>query len=66
MISLNIYSTDMRRLVQHKGGLDEMHEYNFEDRITSCRYSLDGSHLAIGDESGRVVVFDADAASGEL
>jgi hypothetical protein len=56
----------MKRLFQHKGGLDEMHEYNFDDQITSCQYSIDGSHLAIGDDSGRVVIFDSDKISGEL
>jgi hypothetical protein len=56
----------MRKLVQHKGGLDDMHEYNFEDKIKACQYSLDGSHLAIGDESGRIIIFDSDSTSGEL
>lgn len=52
--------------MQHKGGLDESHEFNTEDAITSLRYSRDGQHLAIGDESGRLVVFETEQSSGEL
>ena len=56
----------MRKLVQHKGGLDDKHEFNTEDAITSVQYSRDGQHLAIGDESGRLVLFDSDQSTGEL
>lgn len=46
--------------MQFKGGLDSMREYNFEDTVTCCRYNRDGQLLAVGDDSGRVVLFDAD------
>lgn len=55
----------MRRMIQVKGGLDEGHEFHVDNQISSCKYSQDGCNLAIGDESGRIVIFDV-ANSGEL
>lgn len=49
----------MRKLVSYKGGLDDGHDYNMDDTITGCRYSRDGQHLAVSDDSGRIVVFDS-------
>ena len=54
----------MRKLVQHKNGLDETHQFNTEDAITSVKYSRDGQHLVIGDESGRLVLFYCDQSTG--
>lgn len=50
----------MRRIIEYWGGLDEAHEYNLDDTISSCKYSAEGANLAIGDDSGRVIIFDVD------
>ena len=32
--------------------------FNIDDYISSCKYSLDGNYMAIGDDAGRIVIFD--------
>lgn len=52
-------------MIQVKGDLGESHEFHFYNTISSCKYSLDGTYLIVGDYSGRIIIFYVDS-DGQL
>lgn len=63
--SLNMTCLAKRKMIQVKGDLGESHEFHFYNTISSCKYSLDGTYLIVGDYSGRIVIFYVDS-DGQL
>jgi len=53
----------MRKLTQHRGTYHSSTTKNCEDAITVGKFSQDGTHLALGDTYGRIVVFSSDDES---
>jgi hypothetical protein len=53
----------MRKLTQHKGTFTSSTSKNCEDAITVGQFSQDGTHLALGDTFGRILLFSNDDES---